>query len=187
MNWQLNVDTDAVFSGNAKYDIAMATCFVGRTRHDKPGDWHEDSYYYYLNVPFGRVAAEAMDMREAQGDEEVAVMYEADTGPTISIPVTDQYPLDDVVRMLYSLPCRDEYSDGDGDVIEGMSDDLHGLPCYAEAVAKAQAEEKPEDDESDRESDRDSEKEKARRPKHALAEAEMRPPRKARPFSSLNY
>ena len=117
MNWQLNVDTDAVFSGNAKYDIAMAACFVGRTRHDKPGDWHEDSYY--LNVPFDRVAAEAMDMREAQGDEEVVVMYEADTGPTISIPVTDQYPLGDVVRMLHSLPCRDEYSDGDDDVIEG--------------------------------------------------------------------
>ena len=96
-NWQLNTDTDAVFSGNAKYDIVMAACFVGRTRHDSPGDLGEDCY---LNVPFDRVAAEAMDMREAQGDEEVAAMYEADTGPTIRIPVTDQCPLDGIVRML---------------------------------------------------------------------------------------
>ena len=68
--------------------------------------------------------------------------------------------------MLHSTPRRDEDSpDGDDDTIEGMSDDLHGLPSYAEAVAQAQAEEKSEDDESDRESDRESETKKARRPK----------------------
>ena len=43
-NWQLNTDTDAVFSGKAKYGIVMAACFVGRTRHDEPGDWHEDCF-----------------------------------------------------------------------------------------------------------------------------------------------
>ena len=42
------------------------------------GDWHEDCY---LDAPFGRVAAEAMDMREAQGDEEVAAMYASGHGP----------------------------------------------------------------------------------------------------------
>ena len=71
-------------------------------------------------------------MREAQGDEEeVAAMYEAGTDPTIAIPVTDQYPLGDVVRKLHSLPRRDEDSDGDDDVIKGMSNDLQGLPFYA--------------------------------------------------------
>ena len=91
--------------------------------------------FNYFNVPFDRVAAEAMDMREAQGGEEVAAMYEADTGPTIAITVTDQYPLGDVVRMLHSLTRRDDDSDGDDDVIEGMSNDLEGLSSYAEAVA----------------------------------------------------
>ena len=110
-NWQLNTDTDAVFSGNAKCGIVMAACFVGRTRHDEHGEWHGDCY---LNIPFGRVAAEAMDMREAQGDEAVAAMYEADKGPAIRIPVTDQYPLDDIVRMLHSLPRLNGDSDEEG-------------------------------------------------------------------------
>ena len=157
-SWQLNVDTDAAFSGKAKYDIAMAACFVGRTRHDEPGDWGEDCY---LNVPFDRVAAEAMDMREAQGDEEVAAMYEADTGPTIRIPVTDHYPLDDVVRMLHSLPRLDE-----------DSADMEGLPSYAEAVAQAQAAEESGNDEEDDESDREYEERKACRSKYVLSEAE---------------
>ena len=157
-NWQLNTDTDAVFSGNAKYDIVMAACFVGRTRHDSPGDLGEDCY---LNVPFDRVAAEAMDMREAQGDEEVAAMYEADTGPTIRIPVTDHYPLDDVVRMLHSLPRLDE-----------DSADIEGLPSYAEAVAQAQAAEESGNDEEDDERDRESEERKACRSKYILTDAE---------------
>ena len=100
-------------------------------------------------------------MREAQGDEAVAAMYEADTGPTIRIPVTDHYPLDDIVRMLHSLPR-----------LNADSDDDEGLPSYAEAVAQAQAAEESGDDERDDESDRESEERKACRSKYVLAEAE---------------
>ena len=117
--------------------------------------------FNYFNVPFDRVAAEAMDMREAQGGEEVAAMYEADTGPTIAITVTDQYPLGDVVRMLHSLPRLDE-----------DSADIEGLPSYAEAVAQAQAAEESGNDEEDDESDREYEERKACRSKYVLSEAE---------------
>ena len=100
-------------------------------------------------------------MREAQGDEEVAAMYEADTGLTIRIPVTDHYPLDGIVRMLHSLPR-----------LNADSDDDEGLPCYAEAQAQAQAEEESGDDERDDERDRESEERKACRSRYILTEAE---------------
>ena len=65
-------------------------------------------------------------------------MYEADTGPTIRIPVTDHYPLDGIVRMLHSLPR-----------LNADSDDNEGLPSYAEAEAQAQAAEESGNDEGD--------------------------------------
>ena len=100
--------------------------------------------------------------KKDQNNEEVAAaMYEADTGPTTRIPVTDHYPLGGIVRMLHSLPR-----------LNADSDDNEGPPSHAEAVAQAQATEEPGNDEGDDERDGESEERKACWSTYPLTEAE---------------